>query len=96
MRVKINVFILQEPCSACFIINGLVREIFDKLERKMDFIDVKYVVLENLKNLHNIEGLEVESFPAVIINGEQVTAGTIPDKREIIKRIQWESENNEC
>ncbi len=95
MKVKINVVILHDPCSACFIIGGLVREIFEKLKGKMDFIDVEYTELENLKNLHSIEGLEVESFPAIIINGEQITAGTIPDKREIIKRIKWESENGE-
>lgn len=96
MRVKINVVILRDPCSACFIMAGLVREIFDKLQKKMDFIDVEYTELENVKNLHIIEGLEVESFPAIIINGEQVTAGTIPDKREIIKKIEWESMNSEC
>ena len=95
MRVKINVVILQNPCSACFIIGGLVREMFEKLQIKMDFIDVEYKELEDLKSLHSIEGLEVESFPAIIINGEQITAGTIPDKREIIKRIEWENENGE-
>ncbi|HEY5583280.1 MAG TPA: thioredoxin family protein [Ruminiclostridium sp.] len=92
MRVKIDVVELQYPCSACFIIGGLVREMFDKLERKMDYIEIEYKQLENLKNLHSIEGLEVERFPAIIINGEQITAGTIPNKREIIKRIQLECE----
>lgn len=95
MRVKINVVMLENPCSACFILDGLVRELFEKLQRKMDFIDVEYKELQNLKNLHSIEGLEVESFPAIIINGEQITAGTIPDRREIIKRIEWESEISE-
>jgi len=95
MRVKINVVMLQNPCSACFIIGGLIREMFDKLQRKMDVIDIEYKQLENLKNIHSVEGLEVERFPAIIINGEQITAGTIPDKREIIKRIEWESENSE-
>ncbi|WP_291632868.1 thioredoxin family protein [Clostridium sp.] len=96
MRVKINVVMLQNPCSACFILDGLVREIFDKLQTKLDYIDVEYKELENLKNIHSLQGLEVERFPAIIINGEQITAGTIPDKREMIKRIQWESENSEC
>jgi hypothetical protein len=96
MRVKINVVILQNPCSACFIMAGLVREMFDKLQKRIGYIDVEYTELENLKNLHSVEGLEVESFPAIIINGEQVTAGTIPDKREIIKKIEWEGANCEC
>ncbi|MGH4050860.1 MAG: thioredoxin family protein [Clostridium sp.] len=95
MRVKINVVMLQNPCSACFIIGGLITEMFTKLQKKMDFIDIEYMRLENFKNIHSIEGLEVESFPAIIINGEQTTAGTIADRREIIKRIEWESENGE-
>ena len=93
MRVNINVVVLQDPCSACFIIGGLVKEMFNKLEKEMDFIDVKYTELEDLKNLHDIEGLEVESFPAIIINGEQITAGTVPNKKEVIKRLEWELEN---
>lgn len=96
MRIKINVVTLQDPCSACFIMAGLVREIFDKLQKKMDFLEVEYTELENLKNLYRIEGLEVERFPAVIINGEQVTAGTIPDKREIIKKLEGEVEYSGC
>ena len=96
MRVKINVVMLQNPCSACFIIGGLVKEMFDRLQKKIDYIDVEYRLLENLKDIHSIEGLEVENFPAIIINKEQITAGTIPNKREIIKRIEWESEHGEC
>jgi hypothetical protein len=94
MRVKVNVVLLRDPCSACFIIGGLIKEMMDKLQKEMDCIDLEFTELEDLKNLHNIEGLEVESFPAVIINGEQITAGTIPDKMEIIKRLEFESKNN--
>jgi hypothetical protein len=95
MRVKVNIVVLKDPCSACFIIGGLVKEIFDKLQKKMDYIDVEYTELENLENLHNIDGLEVESFPAIIINGEQITAGTLPDKREIVNLLIRERGNYE-
>lgn len=94
MKVKVNIVALKEPCSACFIIGGLVKQIFDKLQKEMDFIEVEYTELEDLKNIHNIQGLEVEKFPAVIINGEQITAGTIPDKKELKNRLIWESEND--
>lgn len=95
MKVKVNIVTLKEPCSACFIIGGLVKQMFDKLQKEMAFIEVEYTELEDLKNIHNILGLEVEKFPAVIINGEQITAGTIPDKKELKNRLTWESENDE-
>lgn len=95
MRVKVNIVVLKDPCSACFILGGLVKEIFDKLQKEMDFIDVEYTELQDLKNLHLIEGLEVEKFPAIIINGEQITAGTMPDRKEIVDILTRESENNE-
>lgn len=93
MSVKVNIIMLKDPCSACFIIAGLVKGIFDKLQREMDFIDIEYIELKDLKNLHLVDGLEVENFPAIIINGEQFTAGTVPDKRELINILKWESEN---
>lgn len=96
MKVEVNVVVLKDPCAACFIIGGLVKEMFDKFQKEMDFIKVEYIELENLKNLHLIKGLEVENFPAVIINEEQITAGSIPDKREIVKRLVWENKKNEC
>lgn len=95
MKVKVNIVTLKEPCSACFIIGGLVKQMFEKLQKDMAFIEVEYTELEDLKNIHNIQGLEVEKFPAVIINGEQITAGTIPDKKELKNRLIWESENYE-
>lgn len=96
MRVKIDVVVLQDPCSACFIIGGLVQEMLAKLRAEFDFLDIHTILLQDLKNLHRIEGLEVESFPAIIINGEQITAGTLPNKKELIARIKWEAENSEC
>lgn len=95
MKVKVNIVTLKDPCSACFILGGLVRETFDSLQKEMDFIDVEYTELKDLKNLHNIEGLEVESFPAIIINGEQITAGTVPDRKEIANILKREGENDE-
>lgn len=95
VRVKVKIITLKDPCSACFIIGGLVKEIFEKLQKEIEFINVEYIELEDLKKLHDIAGLEVEGFPAIMINGEQITAGTVPNRKEIVSRIQWECENNE-
>ncbi|MGB4632305.1 MAG: thioredoxin family protein, partial [Tepidanaerobacteraceae bacterium] len=70
---------MKEPCSACLILNNLVKEIIAKLQKKFDNLDIQYVEFSNLARIHEIEGLEVEKFPAIIVNGEQVTAGELPD-----------------
>lgn len=81
-KPRITMVSLKEPCSACLIIDGLLRETLDKLGRETD-IDVEFIVLENLKDVSKVEGLEVEKFPALLINGEQVTAGGLVTERQL-------------
>lgn len=87
MGIRIDVVSLSEPCSACNIIYGLVKEIMEKLKERYNFLDVNYIEIKNLKDIYFIEGLEVEKFPAIIINGEQITAGTIPDIKNLERII---------
>jgi len=91
MGVKITVVSLSDPCSACNIIYGLVKEIMNKFKEKYSFIDINYIEIKDLKDIYSIEGLEVEKFPAIIINGEQITAGTIPDIKELERIILKET-----
>jgi len=87
MGVKIDIVFLEEPCSACLIIFNLIKEIMERLKGKYDFLEVNYIEIKKLEDLHLVEGLEVEKFPAIIIEGEQIFAGTIPDIGEIEKII---------
>jgi len=87
MGVKIDMVFLEEPCSACLIIFNLIKEIMERLKGKYDFLEVNYIEIKKLEDLHSIKGLEVEKFPAIIIDGEQISAGTIPDIGEIEKII---------
>ena len=95
MKVKITIVTLKEPCSACLILNNLVKEIIAKLQKKFDNLDIQYVEFSNLARIHEIEGLEVEKFPASIVNGEQVTAGELPDINYLISAIEWGSQQHE-
>lgn len=95
MKVKITIVTLKEPCSACLILNNLVKEIMAKLQKKFDNLDIQYVEFSNLARIHEIEGLEAEKFPAIIVNGEQVTAGELPDINYLISAIEWGSERHE-
>ncbi|MGC8971563.1 MAG: thioredoxin family protein [bacterium] len=87
MGIRIDVVSLKDPCSACNIIYGLIKEIMSKLKRKYSFLDINYIEIKDFKEIYSIEGLEVEKFPAIIINGEQFTAGTIPDIKELERII---------
>lgn len=95
MKVKITIVTLKEPCSACLILNNLVKEIMAKLQKKFDNLDIQYVEFSNLARIHEIEGLEVEKFPAIIVNNEQITAGELPDINYLISAIEWGSERHE-
>jgi len=95
MKVKITIVTLKEPCSACLILNNLVKEIMAKLQKKFNNLDIQYIELSNLSKVHEIKGLEVEKFPAIIVNNEQITAGELPDINYLISAIEWGSERHE-
>lgn len=95
MKVKITIVTLKEPCSACLILNNLVNEIMAKLQKKFNNLDIQYIELSNLSKVHEIKGLEVEKFPAIIVNNEQITAGELPDINYLISAIEWGSERHE-
>lgn len=69
---------MKQPCTACVITGRLCEEIIEKVRRRYGDFEFCAVELESPSDAANIEGLEVEKFPAVIIDGEQVTAGSLP------------------
>ena len=77
-KIKITMVSLDQPCTACLIIEGHLKEMLAKLEIRMDNIEVENIIIHDLKNIHSIEGLEIEKFPALLINNEQITAGSLP------------------
>lgn len=83
-RAKVVLITLEQPCTACLITCGLTEEIIKKVRDRYGDFDFEIVRLAHLKELRNVQGLEVEKFPAVIINGEQVTAGSFP-RPELLK-----------
>lgn len=91
-KVNIKIISLKEPCTACVIIGDAIKEILEKVKRESEKmglnINIEILELEDLKQIHTIEGLEVEKFPAVIINGEQITAGSIPSKKQLLHIVK--------
>lgn len=78
---------LAQPCTACIITCSLVKEILKKLQKTHGDFSMEVVELAHIKDAVSVEGLEVEKFPAIIIDGEQVTAGSLPSKNMLISYI---------
>ncbi|MBZ4646445.1 MAG: Thioredoxin domain [Clostridia bacterium] len=87
-KVNVKVVSLKEPCTACIIIDGLIKEILAKIQKEYNNVEVEIIELEHPKQAHLVKGLEVEKFPAILINDEQVTAGSLPSKQQLISMIQ--------
>lgn len=89
-KITITLVSLKNPCTSCHITYGLIKEVLEKVQKEHNNVDVKYVELEHIKEAKQIEGLEVEKFPAVLINSEQITAGSLITKRQLDAIIQME------
>lgn len=88
MLNKITMVSLDQPCTACIIIEGHLKEMLAKLEIRMDNIEVENIIIHDLKNIHSIEGLEIEKFPALLINNEQITAGSLPSLDVLLNQLK--------
>jgi hypothetical protein len=93
-RVKMKVISMKQPCTACLIIDNLLKETLTKLQKEEPWIELEFIELDNLKLVGLVPGLEVEKLPALLINDEQVTAGSLPSKQQIITWIATGGGNN--
>jgi len=89
-KIKITLVSLKDPCTACNIIYGLIKETLEKIQKEYSNVEVDFIELEHIKNASEVEGLEVEKFPAVLVNGEQITAGSLITKKQLVSIIQME------
>lgn len=89
---KVKLVTLNEPCNACIIISNLIKEMFTYLERELPAVTFEVIELDHIKKIKNIEGIEVEKMPIILINDEQVTAGSLPNRKYLKQLIEEEVE----
>lgn len=95
MSKKVSVVNLKQPCTACIITCNLVKEILRKLQKTHGDFELEIIELSHINEAPSVEGLEVEKFPAIIVDGEQITAGSLPQKAMLISYIYEEGTCNE-
>lgn len=85
---------MANPCSACLMIDNLLRELFQKVSAQMENVEFAVEVLNHPRECSGVVGLEVEKLPVVIIGDEQVTAGGLLHRRQLIQMIEMRMEEN--
>ena len=75
---EVRVVTIHELCNACHIVEGVVRDMMTRASKGLD-IEVKWTVFSDTKDAMDYPRLEMPKFPALFIDGEQFTAGDIPN-----------------
>ena len=92
----IRLITMANPCSACFMTDNLLRALIKKVAEQMKAenknIEFEIEILNHPRECAGIAGLEIEKLPAVIIDDEQITAGGLLHRRQLIKMIEMRME----
>ena len=83
-RHKIIMIDLLHPCTACVIADNLLRESLAKVQKQRDDVDVEILALSHPRELARFPAVEVEKLPLLIIDDEQVSAGSFLTPRQIM------------
>lgn len=86
---KLTMITLEYPCTACIIIDGLLKEVLQKVKNTVPEVDTELIILKHPKELYDIEGIEVEKFPILMLDGEQISAGSLLTPKQIAKLINF-------
>ena len=86
--MTVTLVTMIHPCSACQMIDCLMRDLFDSMKDTNPGVMFQVVVLNHPSELSSIEGLNEKNLPAVLIDGEQITAGTLLHRRQLEDHIQ--------
>ncbi len=89
--MKLQLITMAHPCTACVILCNLSADVMHRLQKQYPQVECEFVTLHHPREMAQVEGLEVEKLPALLIDGEQVTAGSLPDRRAIAKMIETQA-----
>ncbi len=88
--VEVKLVTLDEPCSACIIITNLIKEMFKELAHEMPEVTFTIIEMKHINELKMIAGIEVEKMPIILIQDEQISAGSLPNRRYLKQLIEEE------
>lgn len=86
--IRARLVMAAYPCNACQIANDLNVETLKKVSAMRDDFQFEIILVGHPRELAGVEGLEVEKLPAVLINGEQISAGSVLAPRQVMKILE--------
>jgi len=86
--VHITLVRLKNPCNACIIVGRLLIESIERACRERPDVEFTETELADIRDAAKVPGVEIERFPAILLNGEQVTAGSMITPRELLKLME--------
>ena len=90
----IKLVTMANPCTACMIIDNLLRDLLRRTVEQLAFggqgLDIDLVIeeLHHPRECVGVAGLEVEKLPAILIDDEQITAGSLLHRRQLTQLIE--------
>lgn len=66
----------DQHCASCTISDQIVREVLEEFKKKHPEIHVEQINLESDEEC-KVPGVEIQQFPSILLNGKQITAGSI-------------------
>jgi len=86
--MTVTLVTMAHPCQACFIAANLLEGLFIRLAADEPSVKWEIITLNHPRELKTVDGLEVERLPAVLIDGEQVSAGNVLHKRQLMEYLK--------
>jgi len=80
--------VAKYPCSSCLIIGSLNQRALQKLADSRQDVTFELVEIEHPSALAKVSGVEVEKLPAILINDEQISAGSIVPGRRLMEWME--------
>lgn len=78
-RVKFEVVYLEQVCSSCYIKLPYIREVLGRIVSEFPEVELAEVRLTLREEYEAFRSrIKLPIFPVVLLDGEQLTAGTIP------------------
>lgn len=77
-KVLIELVSLSDPCSSCQLKIPYIKDILGNIQKKFPGVTWEEVRIASKDQLETVNGIELKLLPVIMINGRQITAGTIP------------------
>ena len=92
----IRLVTMANPCTACMIVDNLLRVLLQKTVADLDGVALSIEELQHPRDCVGVVGLEVEKLPAILIDDEQITAGNLLHRRQLLQIIESRISINKC